>query len=201
MAPVDCIVNPKLRELLNETQDFIDCDDFHTVLNKAMDRVTQKCLENVAQKSNLKVLQPPPPQQTNPQIFQYPNQHCIHPRFIELKDDDDFDVGKMMPKNARFVAILPIITKESHHILNSLPNEYTEVGFLHHSWFVTSSVCVTNICFFWGRGDFLLSLIAFECNKRVERVLKHNLYQFRHLCMTARRLFSNKWSHKIYFLL
>lgn len=105
MSPIDCVVNARLRELLNETQDFIDCDDFQLVLVSLMDRVTRRCLQNVAQKSNVEF---------------------VHPRFVELNNDDLSETQKKF-KTSRFVTLLPIITRESHHILNMLPNEYTEL--------------------------------------------------------------------------
>ncbi|KAG0145028.1 hypothetical protein CROQUDRAFT_659221 [Cronartium quercuum f. sp. fusiforme G11] len=117
MAPIDCVVDSRLRGLLNETQDFIDCDDFHTVLRKGVEHVTAKCLENVGRRSSLEEFVQPKAQLPS----QDPSQLLIHPRFLELANEEP------PPKTARFVAILPFITRESHYVLNSLPNEYTEV--------------------------------------------------------------------------
>lgn len=117
MSSIDCVVDSRLRELLNETQDFIDCDDFHSVLRSAMDRITQRCLENVGRRAKI----------DDSGLTQHvPTHQVIHPRFTELAEDGS-ELHER--KTSRFVAILPIITRESHNILNLLPNEYTEVRF------------------------------------------------------------------------
>ncbi|MBW0477830.1 hypothetical protein O181_017545 [Austropuccinia psidii MF-1] len=113
MLPEDCVVNPQLRTLLDETQDFLDCPDFRFVLSSAMNRAIGLCTTNLCRNSSL----------TGQDPKMYCNAEAIGSRFTELQSNND---SQPWENRVRIVDLVPIISKECHVILNAVPNEYTE---------------------------------------------------------------------------
>lgn len=114
MPPEDCEVDARLRSLLDETQDFIDCPDFRLVLSCSMDKIINLCTFNVGCSASLH-----PHSISSPAVNIPPSK-----RFTELERSDQ--VCLPSGRTARIVEILPIISKESLQLLNVVPNEYIE---------------------------------------------------------------------------
>ncbi|KAA1069895.1 peroxin [Puccinia graminis f. sp. tritici] len=106
MSSAECQIDERLRKLLDETQDFIDCPDFRLVLSNVMTRILDLCLSNLFRHAQLD------PPQLLPSL----------PRFSELQAEEACPPSS----STRFVDILPIISKESLEILNVIPNEYIQ---------------------------------------------------------------------------
>ncbi|KAF9328756.1 peroxin [Podila minutissima] len=98
----DLIVDPVLRNLLDETRDFIDSEDFSTVLNSTLNATFARF--SLA-------LQPT----FNPFLSQSRNAVIE-----EIEDDDDID--RAVP----LASLLPLIARQVHLIINGVPNEYVE---------------------------------------------------------------------------
>lgn len=120
MPPLDCVVDPPLRSLLDETADFIDAPDFTQVLGAGVERVLSLVLEKVSESAGLGPLEDAPPAAAEGDQPAF-----IHPRlrFQELADD-----GR--EKKVRLANLLPVISRQAHTVLNGLPNECAEVRHL-----------------------------------------------------------------------
>lgn len=112
MSLEECEVDERLRALLDETQDFIDCPDFRLVLSSAMGRIVDLSVSNIARSASLDVSD-----RCYPTI-------CASSRFSQLDSSD----GSQPPPSsaARLVEMLPVISKESLEILKVIPNDYLE---------------------------------------------------------------------------
>ncbi|KAF9299894.1 peroxin [Mortierella antarctica] len=98
----DLIVDPVLRNLLDETRDFIDSEDFSTVLNSTLNATFDRF--SLA-------LQPT----FNPFLSQ--SRDAV---IEEIEDDDDID--RAVP----LASLLPLVARQVHLIINGVPNEYVE---------------------------------------------------------------------------
>ncbi|KAF9391654.1 peroxin [Podila verticillata] len=98
----DLVVDPVLRNLLDETRDFIDSADFSTVLNSTLNATFARF--SLA-------LQPT----FNPFLSQSGNAVIE-----EIEDDEDID--RAVP----LASLLPLIARQVHLIINGVPNEYVE---------------------------------------------------------------------------
>ncbi|KAF9282116.1 peroxin [Mortierella alpina] len=98
----DLVVDPVLRNLLDETRDFIDSDDFSTVLNSTLDTTFAQF--------NLS-LQPT----FNP--FLMSRGDAV---IAEIEDEEDMD--RAVP----LASLLPLIARQVHLIINGVPNEYVD---------------------------------------------------------------------------
>ena len=98
----DLVVDPVLRNLLDETRDFIDSDDFSTVLNATLD--TTFAQFNFA-------LQPT----FNP--FLMSRGDAV---IAEIENEEDMD--RAVP----LASLLPLIARQVHLIINGVPNEYVD---------------------------------------------------------------------------
>jgi len=101
----DLIVDPVLRNLLDETRDFIDSEDFATVLNSTL--TTTFARFNLA-------LQPT----FNP--FLLSESHNSRATIEEIEDEEDID--RAVP----LASLLPLVARQVHLIINGVPNEYVE---------------------------------------------------------------------------
>ncbi|POV95520.1 hypothetical protein PSTT_16170, partial [Puccinia striiformis] len=104
----DFQVSGRLRTLLDETQDYIDCPDFRRVLSESMNRIMDLCLSNILRNASM-----------NPSLLPSPNL-TIHPSSSYASSSID------IPPLTRIVDIIPIISKESLEILNVIPNQYID---------------------------------------------------------------------------
>ncbi|KAI1316893.1 peroxin [Mortierella claussenii] len=102
----DLIVDPVLRNLLDETRDFIDSDDFATVLSSTL--ATTFARFNLA-------LQPT----FNPFLLTAPSLN--HSASIEEIEDEE-DMDRAVP----LASLLPLVARQVHLIINGVPNEYVE---------------------------------------------------------------------------
>ncbi|KAF9433400.1 peroxin [Entomortierella beljakovae] len=98
----DLVVDSVLRSLLDETRDFIDSDDFNTVLSSTL--ATTFARFNLA-------LQPT----FNP--FLLSGRGGV---IEEIENDDDID--RAVP----LASLLPLVARQVHLIINGVPNEYVE---------------------------------------------------------------------------
>ncbi|CAO3564523.1 unnamed protein product [Mortierella alpina] len=98
----DLVVDPVLRNLLDETRDFIDSDDFSTVLSSTL--ATTFARFNLA-------LQPT----FNP--FLLTRGDAV---IAEIEDDQDID--RAVP----LAQLLPLVARQVHLIIHGVPNEYVE---------------------------------------------------------------------------
>ncbi|KAF9980190.1 peroxin, partial [Mortierella antarctica] len=98
----DLVVDPVLRNLLDETRDFMDSDDFSTVLRSTL--TTTFARFNLA-------LQPT----FNP--FLLSRGEAI---IAEIEDEEDID--RAVP----LAQLLPLVARQVHLIINGVPNEYVE---------------------------------------------------------------------------
>ncbi|KAG0256054.1 peroxin [Mortierella polycephala] len=103
----DLIVDPVLRSLLDETRDFIDSKDFTVVLSSSL--ATTFAQFNLA-------LQPT----FNPLLLSQPSGGDSGAVIAEIENEDDVD------REVPLVALLPLITRQAHLIINGIPNEYVE---------------------------------------------------------------------------
>ncbi|KAH9440499.1 hypothetical protein MJO28_016302 [Puccinia striiformis f. sp. tritici] len=116
----DFQVSGRLRTLLDETQDYIDCPDFRRVLSESMNRIMDLCLSNILRNASM-----------NPSLLPSPNL-TIHPSSsyasssIDIPPLTRFSDINPGPPNPRIVDIIPIISKESLEILNVIPNQYID---------------------------------------------------------------------------
>jgi hypothetical protein len=120
MPTEECEVDGRLRALLDETQDFIDCPDFRLVLSSAMARIVDLSISNIARNASLDRSDISPPREISALA-----------RFHQIDSDDPSLSQEPAHTTARIVDILPVISKESLSILNVIPNEYIEVSFCH----------------------------------------------------------------------
>ncbi|KAF9139288.1 peroxin [Linnemannia schmuckeri] len=102
----DLVVDPVLRNLLDETRDFIDSADFTTVLSSTL--ATTFARFNLA-------LQPT----FNPFLLS-PPQSGSSAAIAEIEDDEDID--RAVP----LASLLPLVARQVHLIINGVPNEYVE---------------------------------------------------------------------------
>ncbi|KAF9577823.1 peroxin, partial [Lunasporangiospora selenospora] len=100
----DLYVDPVLRSLLDETRDFIDSDDFSTVLASTLGATFARF--NLA-------LQPT----FNPFLLSPPRSGST---IEEIEDEDDVD------RSVPFASLLPVISRQVHLIINGVPNEYVD---------------------------------------------------------------------------
>ena len=107
MEESDLVVDPVLRNLLDETRDFIDSADFSTVLSASLDTTFARF--------NL-TLQPT----FNPFLLSPPRNINISASIEEIEDEDDID--KAVP----LIILLPQVSRQVHLIINGVPNEYVE---------------------------------------------------------------------------
>ncbi|KAG9319738.1 hypothetical protein KVV02_004854 [Mortierella alpina] len=98
----DLVVDPVLRNLLDETRDFMDSDDFSTVLSSTL--ATTFARFNLA-------LQPT----FNP--FLLSRGEAV---IAEIEDEEDID--RAVP----LAQLLPLVARQVHLIINGVPNEYVE---------------------------------------------------------------------------
>ncbi|KAK3845191.1 MAG: Peroxin-3 [Linnemannia gamsii] len=103
----DLVVDPTLRNLLDETRDFIDSADFTTVLSSTL--ATTFARFNLA-------LQPT----FNPFLLSPPQTNSSSAVIAEIEDDEDID--RAVP----LASLLPVIARQAHLIINGVPNEYVE---------------------------------------------------------------------------
>ncbi|KAF9923233.1 peroxin [Linnemannia zychae] len=103
----DLVVDPVLRNLLDETRDFIDSEDFATVLSSTL--ATTFARFNLA-------LQPT----FNPFLLAPPQTNSSSGIIAEIEDDEDVD--RAVP----LASLLPVVTRQVHLIINGVPNEYVE---------------------------------------------------------------------------
>ncbi|KAF9200349.1 peroxin, partial [Haplosporangium sp. Z 27] len=99
----DLVVDPVLRNLLDETRDLIDSEDFSTVLGSAL--ATTFARFNLA-------LQPT----FNPFLLSGRGNSVIE----EIENDDDID------RSVPLASLLSLISRQAHLIINGVPNEYVE---------------------------------------------------------------------------
>ncbi|KAF9196927.1 peroxin [Haplosporangium sp. Z 11] len=104
---VDLVVDPVLRNLLDETRDFIDSKDFSTVLSSTL--ATTFARFNLA-------LQPT----FNPFLLSDPSRGDSGAVIAEIEDEEDID--RAVP----LATLLPLIARQVHLIINGVPNEYVE---------------------------------------------------------------------------
>ncbi|KAK3814745.1 MAG: Peroxin-3, partial [Linnemannia gamsii] len=103
----DLVVDPTLRNLLDETRDFIDSADFTTVLSSTL--ATTFARFNLA-------LQPT----FNPFLLSPPQTNFSSAVIAEIEDDEDID--RAVP----LASLLSVVTRQVHLIINGVPNEYVE---------------------------------------------------------------------------
>lgn len=130
MPEEDRYIDPQLRQLLDETEDFIDSEDFLTVRKTCLDRlfaVLERELEG-----SFKEPEGAQGQAVNGDAEGKEKSkgkeregflHPIQQRFRELEEGEDVD-----SRVARLASLLPIVARQSHLILNGIPNEYVEVS-------------------------------------------------------------------------
>ncbi|KAF9318893.1 peroxin [Linnemannia elongata] len=102
----DLVVDPVLRNLLDETRDFIDSADFTTVLNSTL--ATTFARFNLALQPTFNPFLLSPPQSGDSAVI------------AEIEDDEDID--RAVP----LVSLLPLVARQVHLIINGVPNEYVE---------------------------------------------------------------------------
>ncbi|KAF9981791.1 peroxin [Mortierella antarctica] len=98
----DLVVDPVLRNLLDETRDFIDSDDFSTVLSSTLDATFEQFNH---------ALQPT----FNP--FLMSRGDAV---IAEIEDEEDMD--RAVP----LASLLPLVARQVHLIINGVPNEYVD---------------------------------------------------------------------------
>ncbi|KAG0276766.1 peroxin [Linnemannia exigua] len=103
----DLVVDPTLRNLLDETRDFIDSADFTTVLSSTL--TTTFARFNLA-------LQPT----FNPFLLSPPQTNSSSAVIAEIEDDEDID--RAVP----LAQLLPLVSRQGHLIISGVPNEYVE---------------------------------------------------------------------------
>ncbi|KAF9344266.1 peroxin [Mortierella sp. NVP85] len=101
----DLVIDPVLRNLLDETRDFIDSADFATVMSSTI--ATTFARFNLALQPTFNPFLLSPPKSTDSGIE-------------EIADEDDID--RAVP----LITILPVVGRQVHLILNGVPNEYVE---------------------------------------------------------------------------
>ncbi|KAK3826486.1 MAG: Peroxin-3 [Linnemannia elongata] len=102
----DLVVDPVLRNLLDETRDFIDSPDFTTVLKSTLTTTFSRF--NLALQPTFNPFLLSPPQSGSSAVI------------AEIEDDEDID--RAVP----LVTLLPLIARQVHLIINGVPNEYVE---------------------------------------------------------------------------
>lgn len=101
----DLVVDPVLRNLLDETRDFIDSKDFATVLSSTL--ATTFARFNLSLQPTFNPFLLSPPRSTDSGIE-------------EIADEDDID--RAVP----LATLLPLVNRQVHLIINGVPNEYVE---------------------------------------------------------------------------
>lgn len=89
-------ISPQLRDLLNETQDFLDSPDFSIVLRSCLDK-----------------------------SFELLSSSLGH-LFVNMPDVAAGRFEEVTEKQVRLAAILPALARASHSILQDTPNEYAD---------------------------------------------------------------------------
>ncbi|KAI7818270.1 Peroxin-3, partial [Gamsiella multidivaricata] len=100
----DLIVDPVLRNLLDETRDFIDSVDFATVLTSTVSTTFARF--NLALQPTFNPFLLSPPRMTS--------------GIEEIEDDEDVD------REVPLATLLPLVARQVHLIINGVPNEYVE---------------------------------------------------------------------------
>ncbi|KAF9566436.1 peroxin [Mortierella alpina] len=98
----DLVVDPVLRNLLDETRDFIDSDDFSTVLSSTLDATFEQ--------------------------FNHALQPTFNPFLMsrgsvviaEIENEEDMD--RAVP----LASLLPLVARQVHLIIHGVPNEYVD---------------------------------------------------------------------------
>ncbi|KAF9179082.1 peroxin [Haplosporangium sp. Z 767] len=103
----DLIVDPVLRNLLDETRDFIDSKDFSTVLSSTL--ATTFAQFNLAFQPTF-----------NPFFLSQSSRGDSGAVIAEIEDENDVD------RAVSLVTLLPLISRQVHLIINGVPNEYVE---------------------------------------------------------------------------
>jgi len=106
MPPEDCTIDTTLKQLLDETEDFINSQDFAIVRSTCMDRLFKTFLDGIEP-----AFKSPPKRPESPSNF--------HPRLQNSIEEID-------ERTTRLVNLLPQVTKESRLILEGMPNTYAE---------------------------------------------------------------------------
>ncbi|KAF8962530.1 peroxin [Entomortierella lignicola] len=101
----DLVVDPVLRNLLDETRDFIDSEDFSTVLSST--------LATTFARFSLS-LQPT----FNPYLLS--GDGISGSGIQEIENDEDVD------RSVSLASLLSLVAKQAHMIINGVPNEYAE---------------------------------------------------------------------------
>jgi peroxin-3 len=101
----DLVIDPVLRNLLDETRDFIDSPDFATVMSSTI--ATTFARFNLALQPTFNPFLLSPPKSTDSGIE-------------EIADEDDMD------RAVSLVTLLPLVGRQVHLIINGVPNEYVE---------------------------------------------------------------------------
>ncbi|KAF9985463.1 peroxin [Modicella reniformis] len=101
----DLVVDPVLRNLLDETHDFIDSADFATVLSSTL--ATTFARFNLALQPTFNPFLLSPPRNPDSAIE-------------EIVNEDDMD--RAVP----LASLLPLVARQVHLIINGVPNEYVE---------------------------------------------------------------------------
>lgn len=125
MPPHDCVVDPPLRDLLDETADFIDAPDFPRVLGACVGRVFDIVLEKVGEAAGLAPTEEEVAAAAAAAQPGSDGQPFIHPRlrFQEIPEGQADEAGKKV----RLANLLPVVSRQAHLVLNGLPNDCAEV--------------------------------------------------------------------------
>lgn len=101
----DLVVDSVLRDLLDETRDFIDSKDFSTVLSLTL--ATTFARFNLSLQPTFNPFLLSPPRSTDSGIE-------------EIAEEDDID------RPVPLATLLPLVARQVHLIINGVPNEYVE---------------------------------------------------------------------------
>jgi peroxin-3 len=120
MPTSEVALTPELRQLLDETLDFVDSDDFHSVQSAILDDLFNTFFSS---------LQPGFREQPPDVVVQTADgaPSFLHPQLQRITE--------VVDKASKLATLLPAVAKQSHLIFHSLPNEYIDVSTLdHHSY-------------------------------------------------------------------
>ncbi|KAG0226387.1 Peroxin-3 [Mortierella sp. GBAus27b] len=101
----DVVVDPVLRNLLDETRDFIDSQDFTTVMSSTLATTFARFNLSLQPTFNPFLLSPPRSSDSG---------------IEEIADEDDID------RSVPLATLLPLVSRQVHLIINGVPNEYVE---------------------------------------------------------------------------
>jgi Peroxin-3 len=108
----EIVMTGELRQLLDETLDFVDSRDFHDVQSAILDD-----LFNTFFSSLQPCFREQPPQVVTP-TDGVPS--FLHPQLQRITEVAD--------KASKLATLLPVVAKQSHLIFHGLPNEYIDVS-------------------------------------------------------------------------